>query len=383
MSESIRTWTITADEIEPLLEGLAILGNGGGGSPEWGRKILENDVAQGRTWRIVSPDSIPDDWTVVTGGILASVKVLEEISFDEILASWERRFPTLEVIQLAERWLGKQIQAFVPFEPGGLNSPLVMTLSARTDVVAVDGDALGRAAPESQMTSFMGHGISLTPMPLIDRFGNAVIVLDADQSTFSDELGRWVVSQGAGMGANLHYPMTGKQLKDTVIPGTYSRSLELGKLVLKARAEGRDPVKALMVALGTEKLIVARIEEMREEERLGFYFTIAGLKGVGEFAGEEASLIIKNEAMLYLEKGEPLAMFPDSIYMLDPQTGRGYMSVELQEGMEVAVLVAPCHPRLRAAVKTAIGQKSLGPVRYGYPDLQYVPVEDLLSKRSR
>jgi DUF917 family protein len=339
---------------------------------------LENDLQQGRHWKIVDLDSVPDEWTIVSGGILASVKVLEGITFDTVLKGWEADFPTLNVVRLTEKWLGRQINAFVPFEPGGLNAPLVMTLSARSEVVAIDGDGLGRACPESQMTSWQGHGISLTPMPLIDRFGNSVIVIDAEQTTFSDELGRWIVSQGSGMGANTLYPMSGKQLKATTIPGTYSRALKIGQVILRARAEGADPVAPLVDLLGATRAFAGRIENMVEEERAGFYFTVAMLGGQGDYTGQTARLIIKNEAMLFLREDKPRAMFPDSIYMLEPGTGRGYMSVELKVGMEILVLTAPCHPRLRAAAQTAIGRRALGPARYGHPDLEYCPVAELL-----
>ena len=41
--------TLAASDIGPLLDGLAILGTGGGGNPDWGRQILENDVRRGRS----------------------------------------------------------------------------------------------------------------------------------------------------------------------------------------------------------------------------------------------------------------------------------------------------------------------------------------------
>jgi len=373
------TWTIEPEEIPALLEGLAILGNGGGGSPAWGRQILLNDLDHNRSWKIVDPKTIPDDWTIVSGGILASVTAIEAVEPAELIKSWEEVFPTIEVIRLTERWIGKKVNAFVPFEPGGLNSPLAMTVSARSDIVVIDGDGLGRAAPESQMTSFIGHGVSLTPMPLIDRYGNAVIVIDAQEPTFSDELGRWVVSRGSGLSANTLYPMSGKQLKESVIPGTFSRSLRIGKTVLEARKSQENVIPKLVEVLSAKELIQAKIEQMREEERAGFYFTVVSLGGIGSHKGKKGRLIIKNEAMLYLEDQGPRAMFPDSIYMLEPATGRGYMSVELKEGMDIAVLASPCHPRMRKAIKTATGRQSLGPSRYGYPDLEYRPIEELLA----
>jgi uncharacterized protein len=68
-------FTLTSDDIEPLLEGLAILGTGGGGNPEWGRMILENDLARGRSWNIVPLEQVPDNWTIVCGGIRQSHRI--------------------------------------------------------------------------------------------------------------------------------------------------------------------------------------------------------------------------------------------------------------------------------------------------------------------
>jgi DUF917 family protein len=67
---------LTLEDIRPLLEGLAIMGTGGGGNPAWGRMILEQDVRMGRTWHIIAPEDVPDDATIVSGGIMGSVKAL-------------------------------------------------------------------------------------------------------------------------------------------------------------------------------------------------------------------------------------------------------------------------------------------------------------------
>ncbi|MGH8248174.1 MAG: DUF917 family protein, partial [Gammaproteobacteria bacterium] len=167
-------FTLTRDDVEPLLEGLAILGTGGGGNPAWGRMILENDLARGRTWRIVELESVPDDWTIVCGGMMGSVKAIEAIGFAKVLEGWESDFPLLRVTRYMEQLVGRRIDAMVPFEAGGLNAPIVLTLAARARIAAIDGDALGRSAPETHMTSWHGHGVEITPMPLADSLGNIV-----------------------------------------------------------------------------------------------------------------------------------------------------------------------------------------------------------------
>jgi DUF917 family protein len=373
----VSAYRFTPQDVEPLLEGLAILGTGGGGSPDWGRAIMEHEFAVGRQPSIIPLDEIADDATVVSGGIMGSVKVLEKFGTEQIMDHWEERFELLEVTRVMEGILGKPVDHVVPFEVGGLNTPVILSLGARMGIPIIDGDALGRSAPETQMTSFIGHGVSLTPMPLIDYYGNVVIVNQAVDPAYADQLGRWVVTQGGGLGANNHYPMTGRQAKEAVIPGTISGALELGRHLLAARAEGRDPVDAVAKALGGAVLFAGRVVSLAEEERLGFYFTIATLDGTGEWVDQSAELVIKNETMLLTVNDQVKAIFPDLVCLLEPGSGRGVMSIELQVGMPLVLVGLPCHPRLRQAAQSQEGAQAFSPERYGRPELTYQPIESL------
>jgi hypothetical protein len=184
-------------------------------------------------------------------------------------------------------------------------------------------------------------------------------------------LGRWVVTRGGGMGANSHYPMSGKKLKETVIPHTISGALALGEAVFKARAEKADPIAVVAKYVGGKHLHTGVIEKMEEKEWEGFYFINARLSGGAE-------LVIKNEYMALFLDGKPVTVFPDFILGLDPQTGRGWMSSDLKVGDEMALVVSPCHPRLRGALKSKEGQNAFSPVRFGQPNLAFKPVEELL-----
>jgi DUF917 family protein len=273
-----------------------------------------------------------------------------------------------------EGMLGRRIDAVVPFEAGGLNSPVVLTLAARMGIPCVDGDALGRSAPETHMTSWHGHGVEITPMPLADSVGNIVIVQRAAEPTYVDEMGRIVLARGGHLGANCHHPMTGQQLKAFTVPGTFSRALALGRAV----ADAPDPVGAAADVLGAKRLFWGRVASLVEQERVGFYVTTAELEGSGPDAGTTAQLLIKNETMAFLRGGRPRVLFPDAVHVLDPASGRGIMSVELTPGTEVVLLAAAAHPRLReAATATQQGRAAFSPTRYGRPDLEYRPMEQL------
>ena len=361
----------TPENTDAFLEGLAILGTGGGGAPSWGRHIMLHDFELGRKVEIVSPDDVPDDAIVASGGIMGSVKELDKIDPKDLMRRWDERFELVEAFRLQEKTIDKKIDYIVAFEMGGLNTPVMLTLGARMGIPVVDGDGLGRAAPETHMISFIGHGISLTPMPLVDADGNSVVVHHGVENTFADKLGRWVVTRGGGMGANCHYPMTGKQLKASVIPDTITKALKLGEVVLTARKAGGNQVEVAAAELGGRLICTGTIQNLQDKELEGFYFTTLTMDGGVE-------IVIKNEAMALFVDGKPITIFPDLICILDPDTGRGLMSADLRVGDRMAVIVTACHPRLRRARENEAGRVAFSPERFGQPDLVYQPLEELM-----
>ncbi len=371
------TYILQKEDVAPLLEGLAVLGTGGGGSPSWGKAILEKEMAAGREIKIVDPADLPDDALIVCGGMMGSVKTLEEMSIDGLLEKWENRFELMEACRVMESFLGKKIDFLIPFEVGGLNTPIIMAAAARLGLVTVDGDALGRSAPETQMTSFLGHGVSLTPMPLVDATGNAIVVVEQCSSVFADQIGRWMITRGGGMGANNHYPMSGAELKKAAVPNSVSLALATGQGILKARESGACPVSAAAAVLKAFPLFAGTVSSLEGEDVGGFYITNVTLAGEAEDAGREAKMVIKNETMALWIDGAVKAVFPDLVCMLDPESGEGIMSVDLAKGKRLTLIGMPCHPILRKGLQNPAAAEAFGGARYGHPELQYIPIEVL------
>jgi hypothetical protein len=186
-----------------------------------------------------------------------------------------------------------------------------------------------------------------------------------------------VITEGGGLGANNHYPMSGATAKQVIIPNTISASLALGRSVLAARQAGVDSVALVAKEVGGTLLFSGEIRSLQEKEALGFYFTTAELAGQGESTGHQAQLVIKNESMYLAIDGAPRAYFPDLVLLLEPGTGRGIMSVELRVGTRISLVGVPCHPRLRQAVLSGRAEAAFSPTRYGRPDDHYRPMEQL------
>lgn len=366
---------LTRKDMKPLLEGLAVFGTGGGGSPLFGKAIMENDFKKDRKYLLVDAQDIKDDSFVVSGGIMGSVGAIDTIGMDGVVQRWEEQFQLMQALQVMEELSGKKVDYIVPFELGGLNTPVILSLGARVGIPVINGDALGRSAPETQMTSFLGHGISLTPMPLVDDRGNIIIVKDSQSIFFPDEIGRWMITNAGGMGANAHYPMSGKQLKSSVVPGSITKALKVGRAIINSQNKQKSAVNIVSSLVNGHLLFRGIVEEIKEEEKGGFLHKVVVIKGTNENSNRRAKLIIKNEVMLCQVEERIVCIFPDLIIVLSSKTGKAVMSSQLREGQDISVVVTACHLRLREALKSSQGKLALSPVRFGYKDLEYSPLE--------
>ncbi|RLI25251.1 hypothetical protein DRO57_04510 [Candidatus Bathyarchaeota archaeon] len=367
------------DELESMLIGVGILGTGGGGDPEFfGKPLIEWDLERGREYRIVDPVNVRDNSLVVSGGYAGSVKAYRSIG--DTLKRWETKFELLEAFKVMESLLGREVDHVVPFELGGANTPVILSLASRVGITAIDGDGLGRAAPETHMSSFLGHGISITPMPFVDRYGNVLIVKEASDPTYPDEIMRLALQLGGGVGANNHYPMSGRELKESVIPNTISLSIRVGDSVREAVESKRDPIEAVLEVLGGFEIFRGVVKEIRVEDVKAHYHARSVIRGEGQYSGRNLEIIFKNEAMAAFIDGEAVVIFPDLICLLNPENGRGIMTTDIRCGMKVAVLGVPAHKRLRECLRTDLGKEAFDPKRFGLPGITYEPVEDLIER---
>lgn len=361
-------------DLEALLIGLGIFGTGGGGDPKgWGRSVFDADSEAGRTYELVDPEDVPDNATIVSGGYLGSVA--EDTALNRLIGSWESSFELERAIRILERERGCKTDFLVPFELGGGNTPVVMSCAARLGIPTIDGDGVGRAAPETHMCSFLGHGISLTPMPLVGGDGTELIVRSGD-IFLADAVGRCVASLHGGLLANAHYGMRGADLKRSVIPGSITRALELGRFIRGCGQRGETGLDAVCEALGASAVMHARVSRITPREGIGFYVVDVRLAGLGRDTGRTVDLVIMNEVMCAKESGEPLCVFPDLLLLLNPETLEGVMTPELTLHTEVLVAALPCHNTLRAALNSEDGARAFSPKRYG-EQFAYVPVEEL------
>jgi uncharacterized protein len=354
---------IEARDLEAIALGGAVYGTGGGGDPYLGKLMAQNVIRSKGAVRLISVDTLADDALVLpVAGIGAPGVLLEKMATVEQL---------LVAIDSLETFLGKRATAIMPIEAGGLNSTIPFCAASALGLPLIDGDAIGRAFPEIQMTTCTLNGIAATPASLADEKGNSVI-LRAISNVFTERFLRSLTGDMGGSAFSALYPMTGAQAKKAVIRGSISRLMETGKAILEARISNTDPVAATIHASGGIKLYSGKVIDVKRIIEGGFSKGQARITGLNESDGSDLILSFQNEFLVARHGESVLTTTPDLIVVLDLETGEPVTGELMRYGLRVAVVGIPCVSQWRS--EGAL--KLVGPRYFGY-DFEYVSVEDL------
>lgn len=351
---------IDLDDITAIARGAAILGAGGGGDPWLGSLMARRAIEIHGPVEVVDPEDVPLDAYAQPVAIMGAPTVIVEKApaGDE----HERTFAALE------RATGNRPTHVACMEAGGLNSMTPIVGAAMTGLPLIDGDGMGRAFPELQMVLFSLDGIACAPMAMADEKGNTV-VLDAIDNVWAERLARTVTVEMGCSATIALYPLTGAQVRRSMVPRTLSHAHELGRLVEQARSAHRDPADALARHTGGRVLGRAKVIDVRRTTQAGFARGRAELAGTGDSAGRHIALDFQNEHLVAAVDGRVVASVPDLICVLDADTGEPVTTEAIRYGFRVAVVAMPCNPRWR----TPEGLALVGPHYFGY-DHEYEPL---------
>lgn len=349
--------TIGKSEMLDIVEGATFLGAGGGGSPVQGRRLVESVTEIAPEIEVVSPDEMPDDAHVAVVAGMGSPVAARDVPF---IHAPVRAFEALEDV------VGHSIPYVLPLEVGGGNSISPMFVAARKGIPLVDGDGAGRAIPELEMTTYVIYGESLSPLAMANE-ASVSAVLYVDDPRECEDVARAITTQLGMLAGFATHPMTGRRMKEVLIPHTLTQAEEVGRALREAKAGGDDPVDAVVAHMKGRLLGKGRITEVVSETSGGFD---KGLVAVDDGLRVD----FKNESMLARRGGSLVAMVPDLICCLDTG-GQALTNADMQEGLEVAFVGLPADPKWRTPRATRVFSHVLEALGYGG---DYVPIEELV-----
>ncbi len=348
------SYQVTEDDLEAIALGGAYLGTGGGGDPYIGKLMARQAIAKHGPVTVVSPDEVADDTLCVPVFMMGAPTVmLEKLpSGDEIL----------KALAELERFLGRKAGALICVEAGGLNSTIPFMVAATTGLPLIDGDGMGRAFPELQMVSFTMHDIAASPMVLADEKGNSSL-MSTISSLWTERLARVVAVQMGGAALVAAYPMSGADMKRSILRGTLTLIRDIGDTILSERKASRHPGPALRKMNDGEHLFTGRVVDVDRVTTGGFARGKLTLRGIDDFVGQEFFVHFQNEFLLAeTSDGEPVCMTPDLICALDADLGLPVTTEQMRYGMTVEFSALPADPQWH----TPAGLELAGPKYFGY-----------------
>jgi len=342
--------------------GAALLGTGGGGNPYIGMLRLRELLRKGATVEVIPLEALDDEAFVGSvGGIGAPVVGIEKIKQGD---------ECLRALRGVEEASGVKCAAIISAEIGGSNSIEPMLTAARAGLPVVDGDGMGRAFPEVQMSTFFIYGLDPSPGAIADDKGNVVVFKQIVDMFWLERFARRIaVEMGAGAGFATT-PMPGAYVKKFAVPNTLTQALDVGRVIIEARAKHQDVVSRLIDATGATLLFTGKVTGVRRELRGGFAVGEADIAGIDAHAGSNARIAIQNENLVLFVDGAPVAIVPDLIMNLHLETGEPITTETLRYGQKIATIGLPAHELMT----TPRALEVVGPKAFGYPDIAFVPL---------
>jgi len=265
-------------------------------------------------------------------------------------------------VEVMEDYLGKPFRAIMSVEIGGSNALSSFLAAAMLDRPVVNADAMGRAYPEAQMTSFAIGNLPMFPLSLVDVRDNEVIVTRAASWKWMERISRKVCTEVGSTAATCKAPRTGKEVKEWGIHYTVTKATELGRAVMEARARHDDPVQAVLNHEGGKQLFRGKVVDVARETTGGFLRGSTTIEGIDADRGSRMKLAFQNEWAVAFRDGQPVAMTPDLICLLDTVSGSAIGTESVRYGQRVTVIALPA-PEL---LTTPAGIAAVGPRAFGY-----------------
>ncbi|MCY4265268.1 MAG: DUF917 domain-containing protein [Gammaproteobacteria bacterium] len=357
-----------AEHIRDLCAGAAFLATGGGGDPYVSMLLAERLLARHGPATLIAPDQVPDDFLVVSIGMVGAPTVtLEQLPTED---------EAINALNRYEELTGRSVDAVVPFEVGGGNSTIPLFVAAMKGIPCIDGDGMGRALPEAQMMTFPIYGAHPTPAVIADAFGHTELLECTDVHEFERLIRGKAVAMG-GMISSAEHGMSGKSLRRSAVPKTISFATRLGALL----CQHGGTIEAIMTQLtrlfedseyGLIKLLFTG-KVIDTERRIvgGYDIGSATLQSLDNPACR-MELMIRNEYLVAKVNQKVVASVPDLICIVEQETSRPLNAERMRYGQRLSVFGIGCTHHYRTPQALALTE----PRAFGF-DFDYVPLEEL------
>ena len=328
--------TLTRQNLEDILLGTVILGAGGGGDIDEGRAMIDEALAAGKTFDLVSMDEVPDDALICTPYLLGAITPLsteEEQLYAGLAQSVTN--PLLQAYTEFQTHLGQEFYGTTPCELGGSNTAAAFFPAVMNGHKIIDADPAGRAVPEITHSTYYLAGLPAAPIYAVNEFGESFLLNKVKDDQRAETLVRALSQVSRNSIAAIDHALPMRDLRDVLIPGTISKAMDLGKVC--RLATGADAATQVAHAGQGAVVFSGTVSSVDYETEQGFTIGQITLR----YAGETMKISVKNENMACWLNDKVFATIPDLICLFDQDAGCPVANPDVAVGQLISVVILP------------------------------------------
>lgn len=337
---------LTPEDVQLMAIGTGYLGSGGGGDASIGEVALLSAMRNGVKVPLVDMNELDNDDYVIMVGYGGMPSVLNE----RLLSSLSGPAAMKTLKQMLEAKLEEQtgvarhvnIAAAVPIEIGGANGLLSALQAAVWGIPIANADTMGRAFPLPHMNTANIYGkIDHHQVALASDQGLVVQVSGDDLKACEPEIFGNIAAHGGAMFVAL-MPMKVIEAKQHCLLNTFSSAIKIGRMV-RDGLQRKAPLEAVLsealedtIYDGCEKLFSGTIVNYSP---ISDGHHNSGSIVIRDLDGDLCEVYFKNECLLATKNGKPIAITPDIIALVNPDTGLAIgSSADYHVGLRVEVI---------------------------------------------
>ena len=246
-------------------------------------------------------------------------------------------------IRQIEQLTGSTFGAIYPLAAATVSAIVPVVAASQLGVPLIDADGMGRTFALIHHTAMHLAGVPVTPLVAHGPTGESVLVQTRDGPR-ADRLLRGSVDALGGWAAVAAYPTTAGVLRRAALPGTVSRLINVGRVLLQY-AESDQLLVRLAAVVGARRIGRGRIVELEHLSRPTDWTIPAHPSSlvIEEIGGLRRQLRIelRSEIVAVFADGELVAAAPDLLCLFDAARGVLATLDSLEPGDLVDVLATP------------------------------------------
>ena len=246
-------------------------------------------------------------------------------------------------VQQIEQLTGTPFGAIYPLAAATVSAIVPVVAASQLDLPLIDADGMGRTFALIHHTAMHLAGVPVSPLVAHGPTGESVLVQTLDGPR-ADRLLRGSVDALGGWAALAAYPTTAGVLRRAALPGTVSRLINVGRVLLQY-AESDQLLVRLAAVVGARRIGRGRIVELEHLSRPTDWTIPAHPSSlvIEEVNGLHRQLRIelRSEIVAVFADGELVAAAPDLLCLFDAARGTLATLDSLEPGDLVDVLATP------------------------------------------